>query len=60
MGIIETQEGKDSMRFQPDPEIERELVPLRAMVCLGKVSAELYRTRYHEAALRKLGRTQID
>jgi hypothetical protein len=58
MGIIDTQEGNTSMRFQPDPEIEWELAPLRAMVCLGKVSPEFYRTRYHEAALRKKASSQ--
>jgi len=53
MAIANTQERNDSTKFKPDPEIERELAPLRAMVCLGKASPELYRTRYHEAALRK-------
>jgi YD repeat-containing protein len=44
---------KESMKFNPDPEIEKELASLRSMVCLGNAFPEEYRTRYHEAGLRK-------
>ena len=53
MGIIDNNREKENMKFEPDPEIERELAPLRALVCLGKATPELYVNRYHEAGLRK-------
>ena len=47
---------KTRIEFQPDPEIERELASLRAMVALGKVSHEDYTMEYHLAGERKIKR----
>ena len=49
----------EKMTFKPDAEIEKELVSLRTLLSLGKISDERYRMEYHKAALRKQASTQI-
>lgn len=53
MTAAERREWDERMMFKPYPEIERELIPLRAMVALGKADPWLYVNEYHKVALRK-------
>jgi len=53
MTAAERREWDEKMTFKPDPEIERELFPLRAMVALGKAHHLDLVEAYHRAALRK-------
>ena len=53
MTISDNQEWNDRMRFKPDPEIETELAPFKALLSLGLITPESYVIRYHEAGQRK-------
>jgi hypothetical protein len=55
MKIRQYQELNGEIRFEPDPdpEIEAELAPLRALVCLGKMAPAAYVMQYDKAGKRK-------